>query len=149
MKVVLIKHSNQLGSRGDVKEVSPGYFRNFLQPRGLARKATPQALLDVERLREQELREAARAREEITRLAARVQVREQPLSILKKANEEGYLYGSVTEADVASLLTEKGFTIEPQYLSMGEPIKTVGRHVVFLRTDSTHTIEIPLIVERE
>ncbi len=123
-KIILQKDIPSLGVTGDVKEVSPGYARNFLLPRRLA-------VLSTERTRkiwearkekiEQERKEKLLAAEEQGR-----QIRETVCTLAVRSSKEGKLYGSVTTADVANAFQKKGLTLDRRWIQLSEAIKTTG-----------------------
>ncbi len=129
MKVILLQDVEHLGRMGDVKEVAPGYARNYLIRRGLVLPATPQALqrLDVlRRRREQEdARRAAQAQTLAERLASVTVV------IPARVGEQGRLFGSVTNQDIAGALKEQhGLEIDRRDIELEEPLRTLGTHTV-------------------
>ncbi len=129
MKVILLQDVEHLGRMGDVKEVAPGYARNYLIRRGLVLPATPQALqrLDVlRRRREQEdARRAAQAQTLAERLASVTVV------IPARVGEQGRLFGSVTNQDIAGALKEQhGLQIDRRDIELEEPLRTLGTHTV-------------------
>ncbi len=133
-----------VGNKGDVLDVSDGYARNFLVPRGLAFKATPGAAAqaaDMRRARDlREARDRGSAEEVATRLAPKV------ITIGAKAGPEGRLFGSVTVHElVAAVDAQAGVSLDRRQVHLDEPIKTVGPHEVAVRL---HTdVELRLHVE--
>src|SRR5690625_689486 len=107
MQVILLEKVANLGDLGEVVNVRNGYARNFLIPRGIARRATPEAVQEIE----QQRAELERAQQE--RLAAAQalgnQLAELRVEILQKAGVDGRLFGSVTNMDITEALAEKGF----------------------------------------
>ena len=146
MQVILLKQINGIGNAGDIKNLSDGYFRNFLFPRGLAQPATPENMQQAERVKEASARKAARNKEEFKKLLASVQ--KESFVLLKKANEEGHLFGSVTEKDIAHMLQEKKYPVSEDHIVLPHPLKVIGTYTVQLQFD--HDIEgsISLAVER-
>ncbi len=147
MKVLLLKDVYKLGRAGDVKKVADGYGRNFLIPQGLAVLATPGALKQAERIRQQaEIRRAA-LNQELQGLAEQINGME--LTFLVKAGETGKLYGSVSAQDVAEAITEKvRFEIRRQQVDM-QPIRKLGEYTVHVRLTMDLMPEVKVIVRRE
>ena len=115
MKVVFLETVEGSGDMGEVKTVAPGYARNYLLPRGLAAPATPALLKRAERLREMEEQrqrdQDARARELLGRLEGHA------LIMGVRVGEQGRLYGSVTNADIAEKAGEIfGEELEPRVI---------------------------------
>lgn len=144
MKVILRSDVANVGNKGDVLDVSDGYARNFLVPRGLALRASAGAMAQAASMRrardQREARDRASAEEVATRLAPRV------ITIGAKAGAEGRLFGSVTAADVVSAVqAQAGETLDRRRVHLDEPIKSVGTHEVAVRL---HTeVELRLHVE--
>ncbi|HZT06963.1 MAG TPA: 50S ribosomal protein L9 [Chloroflexota bacterium] len=129
MKVVLRKDVPSLGRAGEVKEVSDGYGRNYLIPRGLAAIASKTAVQNVEAHKAAESRQQARLAAEHEALAKRLT--ETPIVVRAHAGEQGRLYGSVTTADVADAIKAAlGQTVDKRDVELEEPIRTVGMHHV-------------------
>ena len=124
MDVILLENIQNLGSLGDFVSVKPGYARNFLIPYGKAVWATENARVKVDERRvqlaklEEERLDVARAKAE--RLPAE-------LTVVRKASEDGKLYGSVSASDIAEMLHEQGIAISRSEVSLPEgPIKEIG-----------------------
>jgi len=130
MEVLLIENVAHLGVRGDVVNVKDGYARNFLLPRKKALPVTAgnkrQIELEKERAQKIRAKELAEAQDLKTRLEAI------SLSTAKKAGENGQLFGSVTNGDVAELLKAQGFEVEKQAISLSH-VKCVGTYEVDVR----------------
>lgn len=132
MKVVFLKHVDRVGKAGEIKEVTNGYFRNFLLPRGLAKAVTPETMKEVESLREHAKVQAAKAMQESEATIAAL--KNEVCTISKKANEEGQLFGSVSAHDIAELLHKKGYAgVTDHQVHIETPIKTLGEHQIALR----------------
>src|SRR3989338_4973528 len=102
MQIVLLKQVEKLGHPGDVKDVSAGYFRNFLFPRGFAELATAGSLEKAERMRVRMFQQITKEKETFSALVDALQ--KEHIVLLRKATQEGHLFGSVSEADIASAL---------------------------------------------
>jgi large subunit ribosomal protein L9 len=147
MKVLLRDHVEKLGERGDVVNVAPGYARNYLLPKGLALEATPGNLKVLEHQRRvweaRESRDLGDARGVAERLAAL------RLTVAKRAGENGTLYGSVTNVEIAELLAREGIEVDRRRIVLAEPIKTVGTHDVAVKLHRQVTAVVPLDVVSE
>ncbi|NLM36942.1 MAG: 50S ribosomal protein L9 [Firmicutes bacterium] len=129
MKVILLNDVKALGKKGDLKEVSPGYARNFLFPNKLAMEATPGNLRKIEEERERQKVQAARDEATARHLAA--QLDGLTLTIQTKAGEGGKLFGSITGKDIVDRIQqETKVELDKKQLNLPEPIKTVGEHEV-------------------
>jgi len=133
MQLLLKQDVRDLGKRGDVVEVSTGYGRNFLVPRGIAVAVNPEnvRLLDVERRRFEAVEAERRASlKEVAQALAKTSV-----TIQARANEEGHLFGSVGAAEIAAALKEEGFDTASVVLLLEKPIKELGVFDVEIRLD--------------
>ena len=131
VKLILQEEVHGLGEAGDVVEVKPGYARNYLVPQGKASQASEAKIRELEHHKRQIAEKVAKQLKDLR--TTKDQLEKLELSFLAKAGEEGKLFGSVTAAQVAELLAEKGFEIDRRKLGMSEPIKEVGEHTVELR----------------
>lgn len=129
MKIILVDDVDTLGHKGDVVTVADGYARNFLVPRGLAMVATRGAVKQAEQMqraraeREEKLKEEAAAK--VAKLGS------SPVYISARAGEEGKLFGSVTNADVArAILDQLEEDIDRRDVLLEDPIRSLGTHQV-------------------
>lgn len=127
MKVIFQQDVRGQGKKGEMKEVSNGYARNYLFPRNLAVAATADNL-NAMRLKEQakaaqEAKERAAAQENAKKLE-QVEVK-----VFAKAGSNGRLFGSVTSKEIAEALeAQHGIVIEKNKIVQPEPIKTFGKY---------------------
>lgn len=147
MKVILMEDIAKLGRRGEVREVAPGYARNYLLPRRLAVPATPANLRDIERLQRQREQEEGRKAEAARDLAARIEGL--TLTAPMQASEEGRLYGSVSAQDVVEFLARQGINVEKRRVLLEEPIKALGEYTVPIRLHGELTASLRVSVVRE
>ena len=145
MKVVFLETVEGSGDMGEVKTVAPGYARNYLLPRGLAAPATPALLRRAERLRqleEQRQRDLdARARELLGRLEG------EALIMAVRVGEQGRLYGSVTNADIAEKAGEiLGEELDRRIVLLPEAIRSVGVYTVPIRLSRHVVPEVTVVV---
>jgi len=126
MKVILQADVKGHGKKGELKEVSDGYARNFLLPRKLAAAATPENLAIMkqqDKAKAKKLEEDKAAAKEVAEKLEGIQVR-----ITAKAGADGgKLFGSVTSKEIAEALSEQhGIVIEKNKIVQEDPIKTFG-----------------------
>jgi len=147
MKVLLVRDVYKLGRAGDVKKVADGYGRNFLLPQSLAVLATPGALKQVDRLREQAAVRRAAQNQELSGIAEKLN--SLVVTFAAKAGETGKLYGSITSQDVAEAIEKKtGFPAKRQQVDM-QPVRNLGEHIARLRLTMDLIPEIKVVVYRE
>jgi large subunit ribosomal protein L9 len=144
MRVILRRDVEAVGKKGDILEVTDGYARNFLLPKGLAMKATAGAESQAASMRRardvKDARDRGAAEEVATRLVPTV------ITIKAKAGSEGRLFGSVTAADVVEAVTSQtGIELERRRLHLDEPIKSIGTHQVTAKLHAD--VEFPITVE--
>jgi large subunit ribosomal protein L9 len=129
MKVILAADVEKLGRKGDVVEVAAGYGRNYLVPRGLALTASKGALKQAELMRKAREEIERKAKEEAAGKVATLGAT--PVYISARAGEEGKLFGSVTNSDVARAITEQlGEEIDRRHVRLEDPIRSLGTHQV-------------------
>ncbi len=131
MKVILKEDVKSLGRAGDVVDVSQGYARNYLIPRGIAVIADKKNIEAVEREREAIQRKIMKEKEGAQELAQRLSGIN--LTIRAKAGEEGKLFGSITSKDISEVLKKEGFDIDKKRIYLEEPIKRVGNYTVDIK----------------
>ena len=144
MKLVLRSDVAQVGKKGDIVDVSDGYGRNFLLPKGLAFLANEGVEAQAAKMRQsRDVRDAsdrAAAQEVATALVPKV------VTISARAGAEGKLFGSVSTAEIAEAVSaQTGVAIDRQQLHLDEPIKTVGTHLVPAKLHAE--VEFPITVE--
>jgi large subunit ribosomal protein L9 len=144
-EAILLKDVESLGERGAVVEVSKGYLRNYLLPRKLAQPAT-RGLLDEARRhtesQERLVREAqACAQENAATLSKTV------LTIDRQAGDDGRLFGSVTNQDIAEAIGEaRGFEIDRRKIHLDEPIRNIGTFMVVVELGDGVTATVKTMV---
>ncbi|HGX92085.1 MAG TPA: 50S ribosomal protein L9 [Candidatus Tenderia sp.] len=149
MEVILLDKVQNLGSLGDQVNVRPGYARNFLIPRGKAVMATPANREHFE-ARRQELEQISA--DALTAAQARAEkVSSLTVEIVRRAGEEGKLFGSVGTVDIAEAISAvAGIVIEKQEVRLPEgPMRNVGEYPVEiqLHADVVSSVTVNVIPE--
>jgi len=124
MELLLRQNIDHLGRVGDVVKVKSGYARNFLLPKGLAVPVTKANLAEIEHARAVALAEEQARTATFRELAQKLA--EASVTIESRANEEGHLFGSVNQAQIAAALREKGFAVEDKQIKLDQPLKEIG-----------------------
>ncbi len=149
MKVILQDNVQKLGKAGDIVEIKRGYFRNFLQPRGLAVLATKGTLKKREEDMEAFKRKAEKAHQEAVQLGEKIAAL--PALVLRvKAGESGKLYGKVTNKEVAQLIEkELGQEVDKRLVKLLDEIATLGsfRAQVKLTPEVQAEVKLEVILE--
>ncbi len=147
-QAILLKDVEDLGAAGEAVDVSPGYLRNYLVPRKLAQPATDRSLEEARRRHEAaELaaeQAAARAGETAALLSKTV------LTIQHRAGEDGKLYGSVTNAEIAEAISEaRGLKIDRKKINLPDPIREIGTYMVEIELSGGATAKVKTIVAEQ
>ena len=147
MKVILKQDVKGFGKKGDVKDVSQGYFLNFLLPLGKAIFATESDFRALERKKSSEKVSIERTQAEGSALAEKL--KKTPLVLKAKANaKSGKLFGALTEKDIVHALNETlEVNLEPSQVLLTEHIKSVGPHTALIKIASHTQVTIHLQVE--
>ena len=131
MKVVLLKDVKGTGKKGEIKEVSDGYAKNFLLKTGSAKMADNSAISENKNKqvantyhKQQELEKAKALQKEING---------KQITLKIKCGENGKTFGSVTGKEIADALEKLGFAIDKKKVELKEPIKTLGSYQVSIR----------------
>lgn len=130
--VILIEDVPNLGHKGEKKDVTAGYARNFLMPRKLAMEATPAALKHLADEAATVARRREKALAEHQRLAKALH--DHPLTLAMRVGEQQRLYGSVTSKDIAEGLEKAtGLKIDRHWIVLPDAIRALGAYDVALR----------------
>ena len=124
MKVILLEDVRGSGKSGDVVNVSDGYARNMLIPRGLAVEATPQNVKQLEKKKEAIAKKFAE--DKAAALEMKKKLEEITIEVKTKAGKNGKVFGSVTSADIAEALHAQGFDVDKKKIQLDSPIKAIG-----------------------
>ena len=146
MQVILFETVPNLGLQGTTVKVKPGYFRNFLSPRGLAVEATE---MNMRRFQDKLKQLDRRAAEEVK--AARTEaerIQDLTLTFRLKAGEEDKLFGSVTNVDIAEELAKQGFAIDRHRIAIPEAIKRLGMYTADVKVHHDLVAKVKILVEK-
>jgi large subunit ribosomal protein L9 len=148
MKVVLLENIPGKGRAGEIKEVSKGFARNFLLPRGLALEATPAIIKETEARLEKERREEVIDRDKLVELAQQIEGKE--IHFKARAGAGDRLFGSVTAADIAEELSQViGSVIDKKKIDIEKPLRQAGSHEVVVRLAGDIKPQITVVIEEE
>ena len=147
MELLLKEDIDNLGARGDLVKVKPGYGRNYLLPRGLAIQATPGNKKQIELQRKTILKKEAAERDTATQQADLL--KGVTLEFARKVGEHGILYGSVTSMDIAEALAAKGYEIDRRRVLLKEPIKEPGEFEAPIKLHREVTTSVKVVVRNE
>lgn len=148
MKVILIEDVQGTGKKGDTVTVRDGYGRNFLVPRGLAIPATQGNVVRFENIVRSVSNKKARDLQTAEELKTKLE--EKPLTIKKRAGDDGRLFGSVTHKDIIEAIqAATGVEIDKKLVRIEEAIKVTGEHTVVIHLQPNVNAEIKIEVEKE
>ena len=148
MQIILLENIVNLGGLGDTVNVRAGYARNFLLPQGKAVPATKANLEEFEARRaELEAQAAAKLAEAEAR---KVQIEALELSVAVKAGDEGKLFGSLGNRDIADLIVAAGVEVTKSEVRLPEgPLRTLGSFDITVQLHSEVTADLKLQVVAE
>ncbi|MDR1648691.1 MAG: 50S ribosomal protein L9 [Synergistaceae bacterium] len=146
MRIILKKDVDKVGKAGQLLEVSDGYARNFLFPRGLAEEATAGKVAEL-----QELKQNRKIKEDKQKSAAEENkklLQGKVIRVSASAGENGKLFGSVTAAQVAEALeAQHQIKADKRGVKLAEPVKQAGNHPVSIRLYAGVQVDMTLSVE--
>ena len=145
MQVILKQDVEKIGQRGDIVDVSRGYVRNFLVPRGLAEVATAskmeEARREIQEAEERDLRMAERAGEVAATLNKSV------ITIEARTGEDERIFGSITPANISQAIERaRGIRVDRRRVRLEEPIRTLGTHQVPIQVHGDVEASVKVIV---
>lgn len=147
MKIVLRQDFDPLGNFGDIVEVKAGYARNYLIPRKIALRATPQNLKVFEQDRLKDEIKQTKERQAAELLAKKLEG--VSLTAAVAVGEEDRIFGAVTSQNIADLLHGKGFDIDRRKIQLDEPIKALGVYDIAIKLHPDVEAKIKVWVVKE
>ena len=147
MLVILQQNVPNLGNVGDIVNVKDGYGRNFLVPRGVAVIADQSNRRRMEHQKRSASAKRATAVAEAEALLAKIA--ETPITIASSAGDEGKLFGSVTNRDIAEKLAEAGIVVDRRAITISDAIKSTGAYDVAIKLglDLSATLKVYVVGE--
>lgn len=148
MKVILLKDIKGTGKKGDIKEVSDGYARNFLFPKKLAVAADNTSVKELnEKNKSQEIK-AQKEYEAAVELGKKME--EMNVVIYSKAGDGGRLFGSITSKDIAEQLKKQhSIEVDKRKISLDEPIRVLGSRFVEIKIHQKVTTKVRVDVKEK
>jgi len=144
VKLLLKQSIKNVGRVGDVVEVSAGYARNYLLPHDLAVLPTAGNLRKVEAIRQEIERKERERREQMEALLRQLQGVE--VTLERKCNDQGHLYGAVSATDIANSLQSQGYNVEPDDINLPGRLDRVDTYMVRIRFAEDLSTEIKVWV---
>ncbi|HOO90152.1 MAG TPA: 50S ribosomal protein L9 [Syntrophales bacterium] len=147
MKIILKKDVKSVGKAGDLINVSDGYARNFLIPRGLGVEASSKG---IKALKDEMEISAKRAERELkTAQSMAERLASVTCTISRKVGQQDKLFGSVSTKDIRDALLEQGIEIDKRNILLEEPIKNLGEFSVKIKLHSGISADIKVVVAGE
>ena len=148
MDIILLKDVDNLGLRGEVVSSSRGYLRNYLQPRGLAVRATAALVTEVKQRDDERAKHEARSADQAQSIAELLT--KTVLRFERPAGPQGVLFGSITTSDIADELWRvRRVRVDRRKIHLGEPIKRVGRYDVHIGVYQDVDVQVKTLVAPE
>ena len=146
MKVILTNYHEKLGDVGDTVEVKSGYANNYLIPNGLAVPATKGNINQMKLVKQAAVKVEARNIKEAEELAKKLE--DLQVTFIVKTGEEGKLYGSITNKDIAEKISEeRKIEIDRKKIDMQEHIKELGEYEIELKLYKEVRSSVKVIIE--
>jgi large subunit ribosomal protein L9 len=147
MKVILKQDVENVGRKGDLVSVAPGYGRNYLLPRKLALEVTASNLKMIE-IEQASLKKKVE-QERQTFQSTIQKLNQVSLSFSRKSGEKDHIFGSVTAGDIKDALDARGFEIDKKRIVLPEPLKRLGNYTVAIKVYHDDKAEIAVAVVAE
>jgi large subunit ribosomal protein L9 len=145
MQVILTQDVMKIGQRGDIVDVSRGYVRNFLVPRGLAEVATPSRMEEARRQMEESEERDRRMAERATEVAETLN--KSVITIEARTGEDERIFGSITPANIVDAIERaRGIRVDRRRVRLEEPIKSLGTHQVPVQVHGDVEANVKVIV---
>jgi large subunit ribosomal protein L9 len=144
VKLLLKESIKNVGRVGDVVEVSPGYARNYLLPKELAVEPTPNNVKKIEARRQEVERQERERREQQAAMIKQLEGVE--VTLERRANDQGHLFGSVSATDIARGLQTQGFNINPDDVNLPGKLDRIDTYSVKVRFAEDLTADIKIWV---
>jgi large subunit ribosomal protein L9 len=144
MKIILLQDVSKIGRKYDTKEINDGYALNFLLPKKLAKMATPEAIVELEKSRAKIALKKEEARGVL--LGKLSKIKDNIIIIKSKANEIGNLFSAIHKKEILEALKHEGdIEIDPENIILEKPIKSAGEYeIAILVDDKKYFIKIKI-----
>jgi len=147
VQVILTEDVVNVGEMGETVKVSDGFARNYLLPRRLAVRSDSASAKEIEHQQRIIKRKEAKRREEQTKVAE--ELKGISLTFKRHAADNEKLFGSVTSANIAEELMERGYYVDRRNIKLPEPIKSVGVYTVEMKLGGGVEASVAVSVERD
>lgn len=145
LQLLLTENVDNLGIVGDVVNVRLGYARNYLLPRGYATKPSEDKIKELAQKRAEAEKMLAELRAEREKVAKKIDNLE--ITIQRACNDQGILYGAVTQQDLSRALNTLGYDVKPREIRLPHTVKRVDSYEILVKFDQDLEAMIKLWVE--
>ncbi|MFA5961663.1 MAG: 50S ribosomal protein L9 [Parcubacteria group bacterium] len=146
MQIILLQDVKNLGKKGELKNVSDGYARNFLFAKKLAETASKEAIERIDAQRKKEKIAELENSEKTKKIAA--ELKDKSFEI-KAKGKEGKLFGSISAKDIAKIISTSGFDVAEKSITMPAHIKEIGEYEIKVSLAGGVETKIKLVVSKE
>ncbi len=146
-EVILLEDVKNLGSIGSIVQVRPGYARNYLLPKQLARAASKKNTRQLEH--DKRIAGFRRAKATAHANALKAKLESLQIKIARKVGEQDKLFGSVTTMDIQAALAAQDMAVDRHQLDLAEPIKALGAYSVGIRLAADIKTSLKVVVVAE
>ena len=130
MKIILLQDLKNIGKKGDVKEVTDGYARNFLLPRKIAQRATEEAIKKNEIQKKEAVKKQVAEKQEAEKMLKKLQAKK--ISLITR-QKKGKLFGSITAKKIAEVFKKEDLAISTDCIIIKKNIKKIGEHEIEIK----------------
>ncbi|MDG1137321.1 MAG: 50S ribosomal protein L9, partial [Phycisphaerales bacterium] len=147
IELLLTSNVENLGIVGDIVRVRMGYARNYLLPMGVAELPTEEKMEALAEERKIALKEHEANRAEQASIIEKLEGI--TLTLTRSANDQGGLYGSVTQRDIADALVENGYSVDTRAVRLHSAIRRIGEYHVTIQFGSDMKIDVEITVNSD
>jgi large subunit ribosomal protein L9 len=144
IELLLNRTIENLGLVGDVVKVKPGFARNYLLTHGFAEAPTQEKIEALKDRRAQAQAELSKLRSEREALMARMEGA--AIKLIRSVNDQGVLYGAVTQRDISDQLVVDGFLVDMRAVRLQNPIRRIGQYSCLIQLDRDLKTELTIDV---
>jgi large subunit ribosomal protein L9 len=143
MKVIFLQDVKGQGKKGEIKELSEGYVRNFLLPKNLVKIASDGNVKTLDMQKAAEVKRKQQEKEDAIKLGEKLE--QTIVQVKAKAGEGGRLFGAITSKQIAEALAKLGYKFDKRKIELDEPVRTLGTTQVPIKLH--HEVKVSVKVQ--
>ncbi len=147
MKLILLEDVAKVGKAGELVNVSDGFGRNYLLPKKLGIIATAKSMKNLDNIKKAAEDKALRNENMLKATALEIEGTE--IQFLRRADENGHLYGSVSDVDIAKELNSKGYEVHKSMIEGDHHIKEIGQYDITVKLAQEISATIKVDIQKE